>query len=175
MEALSLLVACHVRRNWPDGPATSMRVPPSVVEFLDVTVPLLARASVNGVSTVKAKDDEVERGQLSASVVSAPSRRSGTIRLSDKTLSFTHCTTCAGNETAALRIEVEVFVGRLSFVRRIVFGRWLRIVGFGELRVALKDRADKAERDIDRAVGKKMNGDVELSARRVGRGFGHRS
>ena len=82
-DALSVLVACQVKRNWPDGPATSMRVPPSVVDFLDVTVPLVARASVNGVSTVNAKEDDVDRGQLSGSVVSAPSRRSGTIRLSD--------------------------------------------------------------------------------------------
>src|SRR4051812_30119786 len=46
-------------------------------------VPLVARASVNGVSTVKAIDDDAERGQFSGSVVSAPSRKSGTIKLSD--------------------------------------------------------------------------------------------
>ena len=41
-----MLADCQVRRNWPDGPATSMRVPPSDVDFLDVTVPLFVRASV---------------------------------------------------------------------------------------------------------------------------------
>src|SRR5262249_26864030 len=57
--------------------------PRSVFDFLEVTVPLVARASVNGVSTTNAKDDVVDRGKLSGRDVSAPSRRSGTIKLSD--------------------------------------------------------------------------------------------
>src|SRR4051794_8286217 len=82
-EAVSGLADCQLRRIWPDGPATSIRVPPSEFDFLDVTAPLVVRASVTGVSTITAKDDDVARGQLSASVVSEPSRRSGAIRLSD--------------------------------------------------------------------------------------------
>src|SRR5882724_8303001 len=83
IDAVSVLVDCQVKRNWPDGPATSMRVPPSGLDFLEVSAPLLMPASVTGVSMVTAKDDAVARGQLSANVVSAPSRRSGIIRLSD--------------------------------------------------------------------------------------------
>src|ERR1700704_4382098 len=83
MEAVSVLADCQVKRNWPAGPATSIRVPPPGLDLLDVSAPLLMRASVTGVSTVTAKDDDVARGQLSANVVSAPSRRSGMIRLRD--------------------------------------------------------------------------------------------
>src|SRR3954464_3357799 len=83
MDAVSAVADCQVRRNWPDGPATSRRVPPLGMDFLEVSVPLLVRASVTGVSTVTAMEDDVARGQLRANVVSAPSRRSGIIRLSD--------------------------------------------------------------------------------------------
>ena len=122
-DALSVLAACQVRRNWPDGPATSMRVPPSVVDFLDVTVPLLARASVNGVSTVNAKDDDVERGQLSAKRCFGAIAEKRDNQIERQQLPFSRCASYAGHEAATLRIEVEIFVGRLFFWRRVALWR----------------------------------------------------